>query len=101
MNKPKTYQDFEITLNDENPPENWLPELKALWFAGNGEWEASHNIAQDLHTQVGSWIHAHLHREEGDKFNAGYWYRMANKPFCKLPLKEEIKEIAEFVLSES
>ena len=50
-----------------------------MWFDVKGDWEASHNIAQDMHDDNGSWIHAYLHRKEGDKFNAGYWYRRARK----------------------
>ena len=60
--------------------------------------EASHNIAQDLHTDLGSWIHAYLHRKEGDKFNAGYWYRRANKPFPSNSLEEEHRKIVDFIL---
>ena len=63
----------------ESPDGLALP-LLALWLAKKGRWEDSHNVAQDIATSMGSWIHAHLHRIEGDFGNAGYWYSRAGKP---------------------
>ena len=97
---PKNYAQFEATLAGSQPPPDWLEGLKALWYDAKGDWEASHNIAQDMHNKLGSWIHAYLHRKEGDRFNAGYWYRQANRPFSKLSLEDELKEIVEFLLQE-
>jgi hypothetical protein len=54
--------------------------LLALWFAGRGEWERAHEIAQALDNRDGAWVHAWLHRQEGDTRNAGYWYRRAGRP---------------------
>ncbi len=51
-----------------------------------------------MHSTLGSWIHAYLHRKEGDEWNAGYWYRRAGKPFPKTTLEQELKELVEFVL---
>ena len=65
---------------DSQPPEGLSPEAEALWHTKAGDWEAAHNIAQDIHTPMGSWIHAHLHVIEGDIGNGRYWYRSANKP---------------------
>ncbi len=56
------------------------PEALALWHAKQGNWDAAHNIAQDIHTQMGSWIHALLHVIEGDQWNADYWFAKAGKP---------------------
>ncbi|PIB37795.1 hypothetical protein [Maribacter sp. 4G9] len=95
---PKDYAEFEATLAGFQPLSDWPEGLKALWFDAKGDWQASHNIAQDMHNQLGSWIHAYLHRKEGDRFNAGYWYRQANKPFSKLSLEDELREIVEYVL---
>lgn len=99
MMMPKNYIDFSKTLDSDISKEAWPQELKSLWFDANGDWETSHAIAQDLHNDIGSWIHAYLHRKEGDKFNAGYWYRRANKPFPSYSLEEEHKIIVEFILS--
>lgn len=65
---------------DVEPPQGSSEELRSLWFAKKGDWEAAHNIAQDIDTQMGSWIHALLHLIEGDIGNAGYWYSRAGKP---------------------
>lgn len=58
-------------------------EAQALWHAKHGNWEESHNIAQDIHTSLGSWIHALLHVIEGDQWNADYWFSKARKPSKK------------------
>ncbi|MER3319024.1 MAG: hypothetical protein RIB79_12095 [Allomuricauda sp.] len=92
---PKTYDAFKSTLNQNTPPKEWSKPLKSLWFDAKGDWGASHDIAQDLHSQMGSWIHAYLHRKEGDEWNAGYWYNRANKPFPDYSLAEELKVLVE------
>ncbi len=66
--------------SDSDPPKGLSPELAALWHTKAGNWDAAHNIAQDISTPVGSWIHALLHLIEGDIGNARYWFRSANRP---------------------
>lgn len=66
--------------DDPAPPDDWSAELRALWLTKKGRWEAAHNVAQDIDTPMGSWIHGLLHLIEGDLGNAGYWYRRAGKP---------------------
>lgn len=83
------YEDFIESLSAEKPPENMSALLKALWYDGKNNWNASHDIAQDIHDKNGSWIHAYLHRKEGDISNARYWYSMAGKNLPQLTLKEE------------
>lgn len=61
-------------------PTGLSPEAEALWHAKKGNWEEAHDIAQDIHTSLGSWIHALLHLIEGDVGNAGYWFARAGKP---------------------
>jgi len=63
----------------DTPPDGLSAELRALWHARKGEWERAHGIAQDIGSGMGSWLHAHLHRVEGDLGNAGYWYGRAGK----------------------
>jgi hypothetical protein len=58
-------------------------EAQSLWYTKHGNWEAAHNIAQDIHTPMGSWIHALLHLIEGDQWNADYWFSKAGKPSRK------------------
>ena len=96
---PANYRNFKSSFENTAPPSDWPIALKSLWFAGKGDWEASHNIAQDMHSDLGSWIHAYLHRQEGDEFNARYWYNRAGKSFPEISLAEEHQEITKYVLS--
>lgn len=66
--------------DDETPPADLSPSLLALWHTKAGHWEQAHQIAQDIHTPEGSWIHALLHLIEGDISNAGYWFRQSGRP---------------------
>ncbi|MBL7698468.1 MAG: hypothetical protein JNK79_09925 [Chitinophagaceae bacterium] len=85
-----TYDEFIKSLAAEQPPSRLSDELKALWYDGKENWETSHNIAQDIADRNGSWIHAYLHRKEGDLFNARYWYSKAGKSEpAGMSLKEE------------
>lgn len=76
-----TASDLADSAQRENtPPAGLSEEAKALWHAKKGNWHEAHEIAQDIHTPMGSWIHALLHLIEGDIGNAGYWYAKARKP---------------------
>ena len=96
---PKTYQEFQDTLSQNQPSSEWPEALRALWYDAKGDWEASHNIAQDIHSAMGSWIHAYLHRKEGDKWNAGYWYRQAGKPYPEYSLDDELQVLVNAVIN--
>ena len=65
---------------DPQPPAQLNAALKALWLSKAGQWDAAHDACQLIADPVGAWIHAHLHREEGDHGNASYWYHRAQKP---------------------
>ena len=54
--------------------------LQALWHDGRGDWDGAHDCAQEDKSRDGSWVHAYLHRKEGDEGNAGYWYARAGRP---------------------
>lgn len=84
---------LQSAARDDEPPASLTSPLRALWFAERSDWSTSHQIAQELHTREGSWIHAHLHREEGDHWNARYWYNQAGKPVSKKSLADERHEI--------
>lgn len=58
---------------------NLPPLLHALWHEAHGDWERAHSITQTIETPDAAWVHAYLHRKEGDTFNAGYWYRRAGR----------------------
>ncbi len=87
------------TLIEAGPSADWPEAMQSLWWASKGDWNASHDIAQELHTKMGSRIHAYLHRVEGDEWNARYWYRQANKTFPSYSIEEELKELIEHVLA--
>ena len=75
---PKTFAEFEKSaVSGASLPAGLSEPLKSLWHAKAGQWEQAHETAQEIKTPTGSWIHAFLHREEGDLPNAGYWYRRA------------------------
>ncbi len=86
MGLPKDYDAFTESLQADHPPASWPEGLRALWYDGKGDWEAAHQLAQDMPGVTGSWIHAYLHRKEGDRWNAGYWYDRAGRPFPALTL---------------
>lgn len=93
-----TFQEFQHSLQDTTPPPAVSLLVKALWYEGKGDWDMAHNIAQDIHTQEGSWIHAYLHRVEGDLGNASYWYHRANKKMPTVSPKEEWIDIVKELL---
>ncbi|MDX1314773.1 MAG: hypothetical protein R3356_04670 [Eudoraea sp.] len=95
---PENYKAFIQTLKEDAPNSFWPEALKALWYDGKGNWEASHNIAQDLPSLHGNWIHAYLHRKEGDQWNAGYWYQRANRAFPSVGLYKEYEELVKAVI---
>ncbi|MEQ9406647.1 MAG: hypothetical protein RIK87_02935 [Fuerstiella sp.] len=66
--------------NESQPPEGLSPALLALWHTKADHWDEAHNVAQEIHTPLGSWIHALLHLIEGDTGNAAYWFRKAGRP---------------------
>jgi hypothetical protein len=71
------------------------PLLRAMWHDAHGAWAAAHEIAQGIDTPDGAWVHAFLHRREGDTPNAAYWYRRAGKPVRNGPPDAEWREIVE------
>lgn len=88
-----TIDAFTSSLSDSRPPQNTPELLQAMWYDAKNDWEKAHNIAQDIQSQDGWWIHAYLHRKEGDHGNAAYWYRRAGKPVPRVTLAEEWNEI--------
>jgi hypothetical protein len=93
-----TIEHFKATLLNEAAPEGLLPSLRAMWEDRRGNWEAAHQIAQDIDDKTGAWIHAYLHRKEGDLANAGYWYRRAGQPVASDSLDEEWTRIVTALL---
>jgi hypothetical protein len=84
-----TLEEFRRTLTQNAPPAELSPAQRAMWEDAKGNWSAAHGIAQEIDDRTGSWIHAYLHRREGDLGNAGYWYRRAGQPAASDTLEEE------------
>ena len=72
-----------------------LSYLNALWYDAKGEWDKAHEMVQDIDDNNASWIHAYLHRKEGDTANADYWYSRAGKKRPSLSLEKEWEEIVD------
>ncbi len=89
---------FKQSLDQSAPPADLGPALAALWHEAKGDWDQAHRLAQSQKDADGAWVHAYLHRVEGDTSNAGYWYRRAEYPPSTAPLKQEWDEIAEALL---
>jgi hypothetical protein len=71
--------EFRESLKEKTPPAGLSPALQALWWDGKGNWERAHESAQQDEGAEGAWVHAYLHRKEGDVPNAQYWYRRAER----------------------
>jgi hypothetical protein len=74
--------------------------LVALWHDARGDWDAAHRVAQDVDDEDGAWVHAYLHRKEGDDGNAAYWYRRAGRSPARGTLHEEWVTIVEALLKQ-
>jgi hypothetical protein len=92
-----TVDEFKTTLTAPTPPAV-PPLLLALWYDARGDWEKAHALAQDVDDPSGAWVHAYLHRKEGDIGNAGYWYRRANQRIATDSLDAEWTRIVAALL---
>ena len=78
------------------------PALQALWHDGHGDWKSAHEAAQaDENDPESAWVHAYLHRKEGDAVNARYWYRRAGKPVVSGSLAEEWEQLVQALVAMS
>jgi len=93
-----TFPEFKTSLAQETPPTKLSPELQALWYDGKDNWHQSHEIAQEKNTPNYCWIHAYLHRKEGDQWNANYWYQRAGRKMPKVSLEQEWEDIVQELL---
>ena len=102
-----TFNEFKLSLSQNSPPKNLNDLLTALWYdakahpsANEASWDKAHKITQDISGKDAAWVHAYLHRKEGDSGNASYWYSRAGKPFSNKTLDEEWEEIVKVLLVE-
>ena len=93
-----TCEEFNASLAQPAPPA--LPAtLVALWHDARGNWDEAHRVAQDVDDASGAWVHAYLHRKEGDLGNASYWYRRAGRAVANGPLEDEWRDIVTALLA--
>jgi len=92
-----TLQEFRDSLREGGPPNS--AALAGLWWDAKGDWTRAHEFAQQDEGPAGAWVHAYLHRKEGDISNARYWYDRAGKGVCRTSLEEEWTAIVEAVLA--
>jgi hypothetical protein len=93
-----TFDEFEKSLAGPQPPAGLSLAVRGLWWDAKGDWSRAHKSAQQDEGPEGSWVHAYLHRKEGDSGNAGYWYRRAGRSPSRQSLDEEWHNIVEELL---
>ena len=81
--------EFRQSLADKTPPRNASKVLQALWHDAKGDWQRAHKIVQSVPGKAGARVHAYLHRKEGDRDNANYWYDRADTKMPKIALEKE------------
>ena len=89
-----TLDEFRASLGSHRAPDGLSGPLQALWLEARGnwkfsDWDAAHKVVQDLSDTDAAWVHAYLHRREGDLPNARYWYGRAERPPAEVQLEEE------------
>ena len=91
---------FEEFIAAVAPPAGIGPALAALWHDAHGDWAKAHGLSQEDQGATGSWVHAYLHRKEGDLANARYWYARAGRtpPANTVTLDAEREAIARELL---
>jgi hypothetical protein len=91
-------EEFRRSAAGGAPPPGLSLAAQALWWDAKGDWGRAHECAQAQDDPAGAWVHAYLHRKEGDAANAGYWYRRAGRPPAAGPLDAEWETIARALL---
>ena len=94
-----TLDEFAQLMEKQEICSSSLPEaLQALWYDKKGDWQKAHQIVQNASDTDSAWVHAYLHRKEGDKSNARYWYRHSGLPEFKEYLNQEWEQIVRDLL---
>ena len=95
-----TVQEFRESLSRDEPPRQFSLALAVLWWDAKGNWKQAHEVAGQDEGPAAAWVHAYLHRKEGDVSNARYWYKRADKTPATTSLEQEWVAIAESLLAE-
>lgn len=89
----KTLSEFKASLSSDQPVTGVSVQLKSLWYDGKGDWQKAHAEVDQLDDTASAWVHAYLHRKEGDIWNADYWYRKAGKTRPAISLEAEWEQL--------
>lgn len=92
------FEQFSATLTGATPPTDVSTVLQALWYDARGDWDKAHDLAQEQNDKEGAWVHAYLHRKEGDQWNANYWYKRAGKNMPEVSLEQEWEDMVKVLL---
>jgi hypothetical protein len=93
-----TLAEFKTSLAKSKPPARIPTALAALWWVGKDKWDEAHRIVMNEGGKDCAWVHAYLHRAEGDLDNARYWYRQAQRSVPAGALPDEWIKIAQTLL---
>ncbi len=94
-----SFEDFQTAVGEGRFPEGLSPALQALWHDARGDWSRAHACVQDDESREAAWVHAYLHRKEGDAGNAAYWYARARRPVASGNLEAEWAALAGALLA--
>ena len=94
-----TLQEFIDSTTRTSPPANLSNVLQGLWYDQKGDWHKAHDLVDGASDEGAAWVHAYLHRKEGDVWNADYWYRRAGRSRPDVSLQDEWKELVQFFIS--
>jgi hypothetical protein len=93
-----TLNEFKVSLAQVSPPQGVNHLLQSLWHEAKGDWGTAHQLAQDINTPEGAWVHGYLHLREGDRSNASYWYHQAGQSLPSTSLEVEWERIVKQLL---
>ena len=96
----KSLAEFRTSLTLHQPGEDLLVQLRSLWYDGKGDWHQAHAEVDHLDDRASAWVHAYLHRKEGDILNADYWYRKAGKTRPDVSLEKEWEQLVMYLLDQ-
>ncbi|RCH55162.1 hypothetical protein DJ568_08210 [Mucilaginibacter hurinus] len=96
-----TLLDFKASLQFPHPDSTFSVYLKSLWYDGKGDWDRAHAEVDQLSDRQAAWVHAYLHRKEGDIWNADYWYKQAGRQRPSVSLAQEWEQLVNYFLTSS
>ncbi|MGZ3872440.1 MAG: hypothetical protein ACXVJD_05960 [Mucilaginibacter sp.] len=94
----KTLAEFRASLELNQPQRDFSPQLKSLWYDAKGDWNQAHRQVDQFNDRQSAWVHAYLHRKEGDIGNSNYWYRKAGQVPSNLSFEDEWEHLVAYFL---